>query len=86
METTASARLGRTLSTSTQPGANEPGGIIYNPKDMVDVWRRASSKNVSARRGPYPVVRVDADAGQHCENVWARQTESAGRCEAHIVS
>ena len=38
METTTIARLGRTLRTSTQPGANEPGGVVYNPGDDVDVW------------------------------------------------
>ena len=64
METTAIARMGRTLRTTTQAGANEPGGVTYNAGDLVDVWRRPSNKDVSAWKGPYPVVRVDNAAGQ----------------------
>ena len=64
METTAIARLGRSLQTATRAGANEPGGVTFNAGNLVDVWRRPPSKDVKGWKGPYPVVRVNAEAGQ----------------------
>ena len=61
IQTTAMARLGRSLSTRTQQGVSEPG---IRENDLVDVWRRPTTKDVSGWKGPYKVVRLEPDRGQ----------------------
>ena len=58
VQTTAIARVGRSLSTKTQPGV-EQSGIREN--DLVDVWRQPPTKDVSGWKGPYKVIRLEPE-------------------------
>ena len=64
LQTTAMARITRSLGTKTRPGANEPGGVTYREGDLVDIFRPPASKDTSGWKGPHRVVRTEPADGQ----------------------
>ena len=82
IQTTAMARIGRSLSTKTQHGV-EQSGIREN--DLVDVYRKPSSKDVSGWKGPYKVTKLEPERGQVIVSMKPRPAESHRRCSTHPV-